>query len=322
MNPTLGLSLPAVRAGRERIARPSEAAALLEALCPKDRPPWATALYAGLRRGELQALRWFDLDLEGGVIRVERSWDTKVGPIEPKSRAGRRRVPLGRKLRLLLIEHRLQGGPAAEGDLVFGSGERRPLAPRQLADRAKAAWKEANLEPIGLHECRHTYAAFMLRHESWSRPAGASPARVSAPAPGSRPQPAVERRRAERGVKSLFGGSERAGCDCSLVRETTREQSRSCHGEGHVRRPRRGSVAGSRRGMGSCTRAKAWSGTWETRLSSLVSKDRPHKPKAKGDGGQRESEGAVVVPIGAQNNVPGAKGPRFDRASGEGKRQA
>lgn len=135
VNPTLGLSLPAVRAGRERIARPAEAAALLEALCPQDRPPWATALYAGLRRGELQALRWSDLDLEGGVIRVKRSWDTKVGPIEPKSRAGRRRVPLGRKLRLFLIEHRLQGGPAAEGELVFGRGERRPLAPRQLAER-------------------------------------------------------------------------------------------------------------------------------------------------------------------------------------------
>jgi integrase len=162
VNPTLGLSLPAVRARRERIARPSEAAALLEALCPADRPPWATALYAGLRRGELQALRWSDLDFGAGLIRVERSWDTKVGPIEPKSRAGRRRVPLGRKLRLLLIEHRLQGGPATEGELVFGSGERKALAPRQLADRAKAAWKQAELEPIGLHECRHTYAAFMI----------------------------------------------------------------------------------------------------------------------------------------------------------------
>lgn len=149
-----------------------------------------------------------------------------------------------------------------------------------------------------------------------------SPARVSAPAPGSRPQRAVERRRAERGVESLFGGSKRAGCDCSLVRETKWEPSRSFHGEGHVRRSRRGTVAGSCRGMGSCTRAKARSGTWETRLSSLVSKDRPYKPKAKGDGGQRESEGVVVVPIGVQQNAPGAKGPRFDRASGEGKRQA
>src|SRR5215213_4466941 len=28
--------------------------------------------------------------------------------------------------------------------------------------RARTAWREAGLEPIGLHECRHTYAAFMI----------------------------------------------------------------------------------------------------------------------------------------------------------------
>jgi hypothetical protein len=40
---------------------------------------------------------------------------------------------------------------------------------------------------------------------------------------------------AERGVESLFGGSKRAGWDCSLVKVTIGEPSRSCHGEGHVR---------------------------------------------------------------------------------------
>jgi hypothetical protein len=40
----------------------------------------------------------------------------------------------------------------------------------------------------------------------------------------------------------------------------------------------------------------------------------------KSGGAQRESEGAVVVQIGVQNNAPGAKGPRFGRASAEGKR--
>jgi RNA-directed DNA polymerase len=41
----------------------------------------------------------------------------------------------------------------------------------------------------------------------------------------------------------------------------------------------------------------------------------------KAPGGQRESEGAVVPVIGVQHNAPGGKGPRFDRASGEGKHQ-
>jgi hypothetical protein len=160
----------------------------------------------------------------------------------------------------------------------------------------------------------------MLRPEDWFRPAGVSPVRVGAGAPGSRPQFVVERRRAERGVESLFGGSKRAGCDCSLVRVTMGEPSRSCHGEGHVRRVGSGARGGSFRGTGSCTRATVWSGTGEARLPSLVSKDRSYKPMAKSGGGQRESEGVVVVMIGVQNNTPGAKGPRFDRACNEGKR--
>ena len=57
VNPTTGLELPAVRGRRDRIASPEEAAALLAALPEEERPLWATALYAGLRRGELMALR-------------------------------------------------------------------------------------------------------------------------------------------------------------------------------------------------------------------------------------------------------------------------
>ena len=48
---------------------------------------WATAFYAGLRRGELRALRVRDVDFDAGTIAVERGWDDKEGPIAPKSRA-------------------------------------------------------------------------------------------------------------------------------------------------------------------------------------------------------------------------------------------
>jgi len=163
----------------------------------------------------------------------------------------------------------------------------------------------------------------MLRHESWHRPTGVSPVRVSAAAPGSRPQPQGEIPAAERGVKSLSGGSKRAGCDCSLVTSTMGEPSRSFRGEGHVRRSCCGAGRRVPSGYGKLHARKVGVGTWETRLPSPTSgKDRTYKPSAKGDGGQRESEGVVVVPIGAQNNAPGAKGPRFDRAGRGGKRQA
>ena len=161
LNPTEGLTLPAVRGKRDRVARPAEARILLEALPAEDRAVWATALYAGLRRGELAALRWSDVDLERGVICVERSWDPKAGPVEPKSRSGRRRVPLAGPLRAHLAAHRLVK-PSDDAALLFGRSGGRAMHSDMLTRRSHAAWKRAGLEPIGLHECRHTYAAYMI----------------------------------------------------------------------------------------------------------------------------------------------------------------
>jgi integrase len=73
VNPCERLRLPAARGRRERIASPSEAAALIAALRPEDRALWGCAFYAALRRGELRALVWDDVDLADRLIRVERS---------------------------------------------------------------------------------------------------------------------------------------------------------------------------------------------------------------------------------------------------------
>ena len=126
----------------------------------------------------------------------------------------------------------------------------------------------------------------MVRPESWTSPAGESPVRVNAGEPGSRPRSVAERRRAERGIKSLFGGSTRAGRSatrresCSLVICTTGEPSRSCHGEGSTWPKWRPDMplARSLRGYGERHVRMGWSGTGEARLASLVSKDRRYKP--------------------------------------------
>jgi hypothetical protein len=54
------------------------------------------------------------------VIRVERSWDERAGPIAPKSESGRRRVPIAATLRRHLAAHRLRQGVGGEG-FVFSS---------------------------------------------------------------------------------------------------------------------------------------------------------------------------------------------------------
>jgi integrase len=98
INPTAGLELPAVRGRRERIVTPQEATRFLAAL-DHARALWATAMYAGLRLGELMALEWERVHLARKVIRVEWSYDPKARQrVSPKSRAGVRR-PRVRPLR-------------------------------------------------------------------------------------------------------------------------------------------------------------------------------------------------------------------------------
>jgi integrase len=135
--------VPAVKRARDRIRIPrlGEASALLEVLQPRDRALYATAVYAGLRLGELQALRWDAVDLATGVIRVEAGWDrVDREEIEPKTEDGRRKVPVAGILRDLLLEHRMNG--TGEG-YVFGRTPGEPFAPSTVRARARKAWKAA-----------------------------------------------------------------------------------------------------------------------------------------------------------------------------------
>ena len=100
------------------------------------------------------------MDLATGVIRVERSWDDKDGFIEPKSRQGRRRVPVPAVLRDYVLEHRMREG-RSDG-LVFGTTASRPFNPTAATTRADGAWKKAKLDRITLHEARHTFASFEI----------------------------------------------------------------------------------------------------------------------------------------------------------------
>src|SRR5947209_91899 len=161
INPTRELELPAVRGTRDRVASPEEAAHLIAALPDRDQPLWATALYAGLRRGELQALDWRDIDFAAGLIRVERAWDRHAGPIETKSRAGHRTVPLAAELRRLLLAHHMRARRPSSG-FAFATSGGRVVDPATLFRRARREWGRAGLAPIGLHECRHTFASLMI----------------------------------------------------------------------------------------------------------------------------------------------------------------
>ena len=90
------------------------------------------------------------------MIHVRRGWDTVEGEIEPKSRHGRRRVPIPALLRYYLVERKVEYGD----DLlrVFGGAN----TARKMAERGTRAMGDAKLKPLAIHDARHTYASLMI----------------------------------------------------------------------------------------------------------------------------------------------------------------
>jgi integrase len=101
------------------------------------------------------------VELGASLIHVKRGWDQDEGEIAPKSAKSRRTVPLLAVLRDHLDEHLLRTGRSGD-DLVFGRTASDLFSPPVTDKRAKRAWEAADLEPITLHECRHTFASLMI----------------------------------------------------------------------------------------------------------------------------------------------------------------
>lgn len=120
------------------------------------------AIATGLRRGELAALVWGDIDFDAGTLTVARTI-VKVGKIEvekaPKSRAGLRTVTLPADL---LADLRKAKGAADEPVLRTQQGRRPSLA--YLSEVVKSALRAIGCdEGFSLHSTRHTHATHAIR---------------------------------------------------------------------------------------------------------------------------------------------------------------
>lgn len=136
---------------RLRVAFAPEAAALLAALEPEDRLPYAIAFYAGLRRAEIYRLDWDDV-LDGDKIA------SRLIVRRAKSEAGTaRRPPIAANLRAVLGAAWERQGRPWTGKVV-----ERSVMSGKIAERVTAAWDAAGLNRITLHECRHTYASLLM----------------------------------------------------------------------------------------------------------------------------------------------------------------
>lgn len=145
VDPTVGLELAGSRRREVNPPTTDEVRALLGALPASERALWATAFFAGLRRGELRALRWDDVNLGANpaTIRVQRTWDDQEGEVRAKTEAGVRTVPLTAELARYLADHGLQTGRTADA-LVFGESATQPFTPTTVRRRAMKAWQAAN----------------------------------------------------------------------------------------------------------------------------------------------------------------------------------
>jgi integrase len=153
--------LPAIRGRRDRIEPPEVAHELLAALPDTEKAFWAVALFCGLRRGELRGLQWTNVDFDNGVIRVERSWDPVKGPVDVKTGAGRRAVPMAFVVRRELMTHKQR--TQREGpDLVFGRTKTEAFFASTIRARANKAWTKADLEPITPREARHCALSYFI----------------------------------------------------------------------------------------------------------------------------------------------------------------
>lgn len=140
---------------------PDEIRLFLNSVMPRHYGLFLTAVLTGLRRGELLALKWGDIDRNASQIVVRRSlYRGKFG--SPKSKYAYRRVDMSPTLREALEEHRLVR-VASELDLVFCNTEGQPLEPDNLIKRQfHTALDRAGLRRIRFHDLRHTYASLLI----------------------------------------------------------------------------------------------------------------------------------------------------------------
>ena len=133
-------------------------------------PLWLLALSTGMRRGELLGLRWQDVDLDAGAVRVTQSvrpFHNRPVIVPPKTEASVRTIPVSRPVIDALRAHRDRAG--ARGPLVFCTRTGVPIAPRNLYRNFDAIILAASVPRIRLHDLRHTHATLLLAGDTTIR---------------------------------------------------------------------------------------------------------------------------------------------------------
>lgn len=126
-----------------------------------DAATFVTAAMTGLRRGELIALRWRDIDWAARQVRVRRN-RRRGQTTDPKSERSKRSVPMSARVARELDRQFQRSRYRGDDDLVFAHPETgRHYDPDTLTDRFKEARDLAGVPQITFHELRHTFGTRM-----------------------------------------------------------------------------------------------------------------------------------------------------------------
>lgn len=174
-NPIEDVSRPQVERREIQVLEPDEAAQLLAtASASRLYGPVLLALATGMRRGEILALRWSDIDLSAGSLQVVRSLevtDTGLRFKGPKTKRSWRAIAVPASVIEFLRGHkaaqaqeRLQLGLGRNRlDLVFAQQTGEPVNPDTLSQAFKRLAKRSGIRPITFHGLRHAHITNLLR---------------------------------------------------------------------------------------------------------------------------------------------------------------
>ncbi|HXM18289.1 MAG TPA: tyrosine-type recombinase/integrase [Candidatus Tumulicola sp.] len=183
-NPAERVRPPRVTRYEPRVLDESAAVRLIDALeNSRLLVPVVLAVATGMRRGEILALRWTDVDLGRGTLLVCRSLAQVKGNLrfkDPKSAKGTRTVAMPafaveclRRHRIKQNEVRLRLGPSYhDGDLICCRLDGKPWAPATFTTVFMDAIRRHKLPRVRFHDLRHA-------HASWSAKYGQHPKTVS-----------------------------------------------------------------------------------------------------------------------------------------------
>lgn len=148
-NPVTGVQRPKVKRRRWKILTPAEVTRVAQAFTDDQaRLVFLTLVLTGVRRFELQALRWRDVDLIGNVLRV----------VESKSEEGERSIALSPMLAEALWQHRRVSAFKGDDELVFCHPRRGSRIDQEwFASAFRAALKAAGVTEYvrPFHDLRH-----------------------------------------------------------------------------------------------------------------------------------------------------------------------